>query len=185
MDSEGHRRTKCRIKRFVSYVGRLDLVGNRFTRARRISGIPLASVGACTVRNRTFPPAADGMSTATATHPSLLIPVVEIRFVFMTGEKSDWGAWAELARLTTDNAVDAFRFLETAAAKGADVYRLTIDAREIDAASLAGLNAYLRTPRALNWNGVLPFSRIVRHRSRWSWAMFLAYLDVTFAPPAA
>ena len=109
---------------------------------------------------------------STATHPSLLIPRVAVLFG-VDGRN-------EPVELHTENAVDVFAALEAAAEEDVPVLGLEIDGRPIDADSLAALNAYLRTPRALNWNGVLPFSRIVRDRSRWSWQMFLAYLDVTF-----
>ncbi len=115
--------------------------------------------------------------TATETPPSILIPRVVARLIV-----NDAHFGPVFAHLDTDNAADAFRRLEEAATKREHVDDLEIDGRAIDAESLAALNAYLRTPRALNWNGVLPFSRIVRHRSRWSWQMFLAYLDVTFSP---
>jgi len=116
--------------------------------------------------------------TSTETPPSLLIPPVKISVEYYTGEN------CEDVVCETENAVEAFSFLEKVAEKGADVFAVTIDGRAIDADSLAALNAYLRTPRALNWNGVLPFNRICPLRNRWNWHLFLAYLDVTFAPLA-
>lgn len=109
---------------------------------------------------------------APAVHEYLKIPTVRVEF-----ERGD----GTPAFFETDCAPDIFRTLANAAELKLRVVSMTIEGRPIDANSLHALNAYLRTPRALNWNGVLPFNRIRSDRSRWAWSMFLAYLDVTFS----
>lgn len=112
-----------------------------------------------------------GAPAAAEVHESLKIPAVRVEF-----ERKD----GTPAFFDTENSAEIFRTLGNAAELKLCVVSMTIEGRQIDANSLHALNAYLRTPRALNWNGVLPFNRLRHTRSRWDWQMFLAYLDVTF-----
>ena len=109
------------------------------------------------------------MTPTAELHPSLVIPEVQIVFIVE-------GAFEFFA---TNCSSEAFRRLETAAEKQQGVFGFSILGRDVSDDELAALNAYLRTPRALAVGGVLPFNRLRVTRSRWDWAMFLEYLDIS------
>lgn len=105
-------------------------------------------------------------------HRVLIIRPVVLSFVDRYGGRS---------YLETDHANVAFARLREAAFNGEEVTYFSHDGLEADHGSLAALNCYLRSARAMG-RMKLPFDRLKRTGNhRYSWSDFCKYLGLQFS----